>query len=57
MDNADKFVDKFADKFADKWNFQKVKCPQTIANAGGTTGARTTDHLIKSHIDTKNNNN
>jgi len=25
-----------ADKFADKWNFQKVKCPQTLANAGGS---------------------
>ena len=46
-----------ADKFADKWNFQKVKCPQTIANAGGSVGARTSDHLIKSHVQTNNNNN
>jgi len=37
-----------ADKFADKWNFQKVKCPQPLANAGGSAGARTPDHLIKS---------
>jgi len=28
-----------ADKFADKWNFKKVKCPQTLANAGGLAGA------------------
>ena len=44
MDNAD----KFADKFADKWNFQKAKCPQSLSNVGGSAGARTPDHLIKS---------
>ena len=46
-----------ADKFADKWNFQKVKCPQILANAGGTAVVRTTDHLIKSHVQANNNNN
>jgi hypothetical protein len=46
-----------ADKFADKWDFQKAKYPQTIPNAGGSAGARTPDHLIKSHVDTNNNNN
>jgi len=53
MDNAD----KFADKFADKWNFQKAKCPQSVANAGGSAGSRTPDHLIKSQITTVNHNN
>ena len=46
-----------ADKFADKLNFQKVKCPQTLANAGGSAGARTPDYLIKSEITTVNHNN
>ena len=44
MDNAD----KIAGKFTDKWNFQKAKCPQSLSNASGSAGARTTDHLIKS---------
>jgi hypothetical protein len=39
-----------ADKFADKWDFQKAKYPQTIPNAGGSAGARTPDHLIKSQM-------
>ena len=46
-----------ADKFAEKWNFKKVKCPQTLANAGWLAGARTPDHLIKSRVQTNNNNN
>jgi len=33
------------------------KFMQNIDPLGGSVGARTTDHLIKSHIDTKNNNN
>ena len=45
-----------ADKLADKWNFKKVKCLQTLANAGGLAWARTPDHLIKSHVQTNNNN-
>ena len=46
MDNAY----KFADKFADKWTFEKVANQQTLGNAGGSAGARTPDHLIKSQM-------
>ena len=44
MNNAD----RFADKFTDKWVFEKVANQQTDANAGGSAGSRTPDHLIKS---------
>ena len=46
MDNAD----RFADKFTDKWVFEKVANQQTDANAGGSAGSRTPDHLIKSPL-------
>ena len=39
-----------ADKFADKWSFEKVANQQTVANAGGSAGSRTPDHLIKSQM-------
>ena len=37
-------------KFEDKWTFEKVANQQTLGNAGGSAGARTPDHLIKSQM-------
>ena len=47
------FMDN-AYKFAYKWNFEKVANQQTHGNAGGSAGARTPDHLIKSPLSSSN---
>ena len=46
MDNVFKSVDKWVDK----WVYEKVVNQQTVANAGGSAGSRTPDHLIKSQM-------
>ena len=37
-------------KFVDKWVFQETRYSQPVANTGGSAGARTPDHLIKSQM-------
>ena len=37
-------------KNAYKWVSEKVANQQTVGNAGGSAGARTPDHLIKSQM-------
>ena len=39
------------------WHAKNGEYSEVIPNAGGSAGARTPDHLIKSHVDTNNYNN
>ena len=48
---------KFRPTESEKSRGRPLKLLNILVKSGGSAGSRTPDHLIKSHVDTNNNNN